>query len=260
MTLWSSGSTFDPALLDIIDWRLGAGQGRLVMMALCSTTIHAHAHHMALEALHDCYEDQDHYLRGARISLEIAPGMVWNGADLTLPGTWPETFEAGLAGQPLGRLVDHPGLPRDRPIAGVMVRADDIVVHTARPAPIGLADLRAGTRIGRLRDRLAIHIACARFTRSLGLHEGVSILTILTMMLAAITGACAAGVVGLLVPLLHHFGLPLGPLVAMWTGLSVLGVAMFVLAAGVFTYHDLRMGEYKTILDRTQEHFGRSLL
>jgi hypothetical protein len=258
MTLWTSGSTFDPALLDIIDWRLGAGQGRLVMMALCSSDVNAHGNHRALEALHDCYETSN--LRKHRISLEIAPGMVWDGADLTLPGVWPETFETGLAGQPLGRLVDHPGLPRDRPITGVTVRNDDVVVHTARPAPVGLADLRARTRIGRLRDRLAIHVAAARFTRALGLHEGLSNLTVLSMVLAGMLAACAAAVGGLLVPLLHHYGLPLVPLVAAWAILSVVGGAASVLAAGVSTYHDLRIGEYRTILDRTQDHFGRSLL
>lgn len=258
MALWTSGSTFDPALLDIIDWRLGAGQGRLVMMAICSDDLHAHANHRALEALHDCYKT--HSWRNASISLELAPGIVWDGADLTLPGTWPETFEAGLAGQPLGKLVDHPALPRDRPIIGVSSGADGIVVHTTRPDPIGVAHLRAHTWTARMRDHLAILVAEGRFTRALGVHEGLSLMTLLSMVLAGIAGFCAWMLLGLLVPLLHHFGLPLEPLVAAWMALSVSGTIALTVAAGVWAYHERALESLGAIFDHSTKRFGRALL
>lgn len=258
MTLWTSGSTFDPALLDIIDWRLGAGQGRLVMMAICSDDLHAHANHRALEALHDCYKT--HSWRGASISLELAPGIVWDGADLTLPGTWPDTFEAGVAGQPLGRLVDHPGLPRGRSITGVTAGADGIVVHTTRPDPIGVADLRAPTWRARMRDHLAILVAEGRFTKALGVHEGLSLMTMFSMVLAGVGGFCASMLLGLLVPALHHFGLPFGPLFTAWAALSVMATTALVVAAGVWSYHERALESLGSIFDHSTGRFGRALL
>jgi len=253
-------TTFDPAILDVLDWRLGPGKGRLVLLAKYDAAVQPHADHMALRALHDCFHSR-YPSPGATLRLEMSEGVVWDGADLTLPGVWPDTLIDGLPGTEITKVVEHPALPRNRPITAVDVTGTGIILRTTRAALMTEDDIRSPTFFGRLRDHVAIEVEAARFVRSHGVHEGFGLLAVLCSILGALGGSLVGlvplGVLLLLAHLMPFAGDAFEVLAFVALGTCTLagGIAMFLQEYCSFTSEGLT-----SIYDISSKAYGRSML
>ena len=178
--IWRGAMVYDVAVLDLLDWRLGHGQGRRVLLAMPKPLYGVWAALTLRETLSDCYLPSDHGERD-RIDLTLSPGVTWDGADLKLPGEWPETVMLEMRGRRLRQIVDHPALPADRVVTRAEIHDDGgFVVRTDRPDPIDIRDdehlraLRSPTLRGRLGDAIAIRGKTRRFLRR---HNAQSVIT-----------------------------------------------------------------------------------
>lgn len=180
---------YDPSLVDILDWRLGAGQGRLLMLGIAADSSYAKC--TALEALHDCCGE--HHSVNGDIKLHLDNATTWDGETLRTPGEWPETLIHRLPGMRLRSVIDHPALP-ERPIVSVEQDDDFLLIRTDRPDPFPLDDpagpevLRSPTLSGRLRDEYVIQRDAIRFVRSRGMQKGI---TPSVVCETSVTTACA---------------------------------------------------------------------
>jgi len=178
--IWRGAMVYDAAVLDLLDWRLGHGQGRRVLLAMPKPLYGVWAALTLRETLSDCYLPSDHGERD-RIDLTLSPGVTWDGADLKLPGEWPETVMLEMRGRRLRQIVDHPALPADRVVTRAEIHDDGgLVVRTARPDPIDVENddhvqaLRSPTLRGRVADALAIRRETRRFVRRHGAQNGIT--------------------------------------------------------------------------------------
>lgn len=178
--VWTGAMIYDAAVLDLLDWRLGPGQGRRVLLAMPLPLHDAWAAVTLRETLSDCYRLSEHREQD-RIRLTLSPGVTWDGADLKLPGEWPETVMLEMRGRQLREIVDHPALPADRVVTRAEIHDDGgFVVRTDRPDPIDIRDdehlraLRSPTLRGRLGDAIAIRGETRRFLRR---HDAQSVIT-----------------------------------------------------------------------------------
>ena len=255
--------TIDPSLLDVARWRLGKNRGRRLLLAqFVEKHVQPHADHMAIETLGDCYLDDDMVGRHASFgSLELSPGMTWDGGTLKVPGEWPASVAANLCGRKLRDVLEHPALPRDRDIVDVDVHAGSTLVRTKRPPPILVGSLRSPTRTGRMIDKIAIEIEAGRFVRSCGLHVGLGDMTLLGAFLGAVIGPVV--VLAATLPFFavaYASGLPSQDVGAVQTALGIAGSAIAALGMLVWGYHDLQSGMLGEIYEITRKRFGRSQL
>jgi len=255
--------TIDVSLLDVARWRLGENRGRRLLLAkFVEKHVQPHADHMAIETFGDCYLDDDMVGRHASFgSLELSPGMTWDGGTLKVPGEWPASVAANLCGRKLSDVLDHPALPRDRDIVDVDVHAGSTLVRTKRPPPILVGDLRSPTRTGRLIDKIAIEVEAGRFVRSCGLHEGFGGMTMLGTFLGAILGPLVVLTATLpFFALASASGVPDETLGPVQTSFGLAGSGIAALGMFLHGYHGLQFGMLAKIYEITKRRFGRAQL
>lgn len=253
---------FDASILDALDWKLGAGRGRMVLLGMTCRPIYSfHASWALLECLREEVKQTRSTSRFGQYAIRItlAEGVVWDGETLTVPGTWPETVTNGLAGRRVMEMVDHPAIPRDRLIESVRVGPDGIEMKTVRRV-IGRSDLLSPTRRGRLADRWALWLAEARFNLSQRIHSGICFLSLLSAFLGAILGLIGGAIAALAIGgTLHLLGVP-DAIVDFAALLIPLGGIAGMTLLYVQQHCDMMIGGVNIILDRMGERFGRGFV
>lgn len=266
---------YDPGLLDVLDWRLGSGRGRLLLLGLAGTS-KLHARFAVVEALHDCCEE--FHTRSGRMKLDLGKGAIWDLEKLHIPGEWPQTLIDQMPGRRLREVLDHPALP-DREILSAEQGRDGfgeptgmLVVRTERPNPFHLDDAHAPdghgrllspTLKGRIADRIEIERAEMRFVRSRRMQGP---LTPSDVLHASIPVAAIAGLGGAMwtlhlaqstpiaMPTILHVGIEL--VLACILGLFALGLMIVVHQ----TFWDATSASQRAMSDEMVERFGRAYL